>query len=144
MDPLTIARKCMREPIPEIRDAARILDAAVTAHLLGRRDLAEELIRLADLPVLRDYTESLWGSNSPYVQYRPVADAPASLSRDQRLKLRMPNSAEKVALLDRDGHHCRFCGVPVIRREVRERIKSSYPTALPWGTGMFCSTLLSS
>jgi hypothetical protein len=52
----------MREPIPEIRDAARLLDAAVTAHLLGRRDLAEQLIRLADMPILRDYTESLWGS----------------------------------------------------------------------------------
>ena len=133
MEPYTTARQCMREPISEIRDAARLLDAAVTAHLMGRRDLAEELIRLADMPVLRDYTESLWGSKSPYVQYRAIADAPPSFSHDQRVKVRMPNSAEKAALYERDGHHCRFCGVPVIRREIRERIKSVYPAALPWG-----------
>jgi hypothetical protein len=133
MEPLATTRQCMREPIPETRDAARLLDAAVTAHLLGRRDLAEQLIRLADMPILRDYTESLWGSKSPYVQYRVIADAPPSFADDQRMKVRMPNSAEKAALYERDGHHCRFWGIPVIRREIRERIKSVYPAALPWG-----------
>jgi hypothetical protein len=48
----------------------------VSTHIIGRRDLAEELIRLADMPVLRDYTDSLWGVRSPYVQYRAIADAP--------------------------------------------------------------------
>jgi hypothetical protein len=43
-------RLCLPEPIPEIADAARYLDAAVSAHLAGRTDLAESLIRLADLP----------------------------------------------------------------------------------------------
>jgi 5-methylcytosine-specific restriction endonuclease McrA len=124
----------MREPIPEIADAARLLDAAVATHLIGRRDLAKELIRLADMPALRDYTESLWGVRSPYVQYRAIADAPPSLSRDQRVRLRMPNPDEKAALYQRDGHHCRFCGMPVIRKEVRERIRSVYPAALSWGT----------
>jgi 5-methylcytosine-specific restriction endonuclease McrA len=134
MESIAIARKCMREPIPEIVDAARLLDDAATAHLLGRRDLAEDLLRLADMPVLRDYSESLWGSKSPHVQYRVIADAPPSLSHDQRVKVRMPNSAEKVALYRRDGYHCRFCGIPVIRREVRKCIKSVYPVAVPWGS----------
>jgi hypothetical protein len=35
----------------------------------------------------------------------------------------------------RDGLHCRFCGIPLIRREVRERIRMSYPTI--WGRQNF-------
>ena len=58
-------RSCLREPISEIADAARLLDAAVSAHLMGRHDLAEELIRLADMPAITDFGESLWGTKSP-------------------------------------------------------------------------------
>ncbi|MGB8354796.1 MAG: hypothetical protein WCD79_12955 [Chthoniobacteraceae bacterium] len=60
-------RPCLREPIPEILDAARYLDAAVSAHLAGRSDLAGALICLADMPAIREWTESLWGTGSPYV-----------------------------------------------------------------------------
>ncbi|MCG8042457.1 MAG: hypothetical protein JAZ17_03525 [Candidatus Thiodiazotropha endolucinida] len=35
--------RCFRDPIPEIFDAARYLDAAVSAHFAGKTDLAEEL-----------------------------------------------------------------------------------------------------
>src|ERR1700676_1705758 len=103
---------CLREPIPEIADAARYLDEAVSAHLIGRSNLAEELIRLADMSAIREWTESLWGSNSPFVVYRTVSGAPPSLPREQRVK-RMPTSTEKRYLLQRDGYHCRFCGIPV-------------------------------
>jgi hypothetical protein len=101
MESIAIARKCMREPIPEIVDAARLLDDAATAHLLGRRDLAEDLLRLADMPVLRDYSESLWGSKSPHVQYRVIADAPPSLSHDQRVKVRRHPGHDKASQEER-------------------------------------------
>jgi 5-methylcytosine-specific restriction endonuclease McrA len=133
MEQPVTSRQCLRKPIPEIADAARLLDEAVTAHLTGRRDVTAELIRLANMPVLRDYTESLWGAKSPYVQYRAVPDAPPGLAKDQRVKVRMPSAAEKAALYRRDGYHCRFCGIPVIRGEVRKRIRSAYPDALRWG-----------
>ncbi|MEP0869412.1 HNH endonuclease [Trichocoleus desertorum AS-A10] len=126
-------RPCFREPIPEIADVARYLDAAVSAHLVGRFDVAEALIRLADIPAVREWTESLWGANSPYTQYRVVANAPPHLPKDQRVPNRMPTAAQKHFLHQRDGYHCRFCGVPVIRGEVRDRIKKAYPDALPWG-----------
>jgi hypothetical protein len=138
--PLT-RRQCLREPSPEIADAARLLDEAVTAHLIGRRDVTAGLIRLANMPVLRDYTESLWGAKSPYVQYRAVPDAPPGLAKDQRVKVRMPSAAEKAALYSRDGYHCRFCGIPVIRGEVRKRIRSAYPMLCAGGQLMWSSTL---
>jgi 5-methylcytosine-specific restriction endonuclease McrA len=133
MQQSTTARRCLREPIPEIADAARLLDAAVTAHLVGRRDLAEQLIRLADMPAITDFGESLWGIKSPHREYRAVAGAPPSIPKEQRSAERGPNSALKRALILRDGYHCRFCGMPVIRKEVRERIRKVYPDALRWG-----------
>nr|WP_255527271.1 HNH endonuclease [Trichocoleus sp. FACHB-46] len=45
----------------------------------------------------------------------------------------MPTAAQKHFLHQRDGYHCRFCGVPVIRGEVRDRLRKFYPDALPWG-----------
>ena len=132
MESIAIARKCMREPIPEIRDAARLLDAAVTAHLLGRRDLAEQLLRLADMPAIRDWSESIWGAKSPHVQYRKVPQPLAYLPKGLRVERRNPTADQKRALHNRDGYHCRFCGIPVIRAEVRKRIRSVYPAALRW------------
>jgi 5-methylcytosine-specific restriction endonuclease McrA len=125
-------RQCLRDSIPEIADAARYLDAAVSAHLAGRSDLAELLILQADMPEIREWTESLWGRNSPYVKVQepsgPVISAP------QLIQARMPTTTDKAFLHLRDGYNCRFCGIPVIRAEVRKRIKAAYPKALSWGT----------
>ena len=124
-------RVCLREPIPEIATAAHYLNEAVSYHLSGRFDLADELIRRANIPAIREWTESLWGKRSPYVKYRGRHSPPAIGSRKAGIS-RMPSSAEKRNLLQRDGYHCRFCGIPVIRHEVRNRIRKSYPDALPW------------
>lgn len=124
---------CFRKPIPEIYEAAQYLDDAITAHLAGDRQAAEALIKRADIPAIREWTESIWGKGSPYVKFRETPDSPAKLAKEQRVKVRMPNKSEKEMLHQRDGYHCRFCNVPVIRKEVREELKRAYPDALPWG-----------
>lgn len=126
-------RYCLRLPIPEIYDAARFLDAAVSAHTQGRRDLADELFRLANNKTVWDWTDSVWGKSSPHVQYRQIPNAPPTLPKDQRVKVRMPTTEEKSRIHARDGFHCRFCGIPVIRREVRQKIAALYPDSVPWG-----------
>ncbi len=85
------------------------------------------------MPAIREWTESLWGANSLYVNVRKVPGAPPSLPKDQRVKVRMPTVAEKTMLHERDGYHCRFCGIPLIRMEIRKRIKNIYPESLSWG-----------
>lgn len=114
-----------------------MLDAAVTAHFNGDGRLADELIRNADMPQIREWTESLWGGNSPYVKVRTVSNPPPYLPKEQRIKVRMPNTAEKRMLHERDGFHCRFCGIPLIRMEIRKRIKDVYPDSLSWGSTNF-------
>jgi 5-methylcytosine-specific restriction endonuclease McrA len=125
---------CLREPIPEIFDAARCLDAAVVAHLAGDRVETERLIRVADDPRIAQWTESLWGRGGPWMQLpRPVPDPPPYLKRNARPLPRMPTAAQRAQLLARDGHHCRFCGIPLIRAEVRRRFMDAYPDAARWG-----------
>jgi hypothetical protein len=122
---------CFREPIPEIFEAAQQLDAAVSAHLSGNSAQAEHYIRLADAPAIRDWVESILGKGAPYV----VVQATTGLNpaTEMRVNARMPTAAEKRQLHQRDGYLCRFCGLPVIRPEVRNSIKRQYPNALRWG-----------
>jgi 5-methylcytosine-specific restriction endonuclease McrA len=131
---LSSNRLCLRPAIPEIALAAKYLNDAASSHISGRLKDADELIRAANIPAIKDWVESLWGKASPYVQYRAVPNGPPTLSRAERLVLRMPTAADKRSLLERDGYHCRFCGIPVIRKEVRDRLRKFYPEALPWPT----------
>lgn len=126
-------KTCLRDPIPEIYDAARYLDSAVPAHLAGKTRLSEELIRLADMPIVREWTESIWGSGGLYTEFQQSLGEPETIPKDSRDSVRMPNMQGQKALHDRDGYHCRFCGIPVIRKEVRQVIKKLYPDVLQWG-----------
>ena len=47
-------RRCLCEPIPQVMDAARYIDAAATAHLASNSVLAEHLFRLAYMPEVRE------------------------------------------------------------------------------------------
>ena len=123
-------RRCFREPTPAVLQAARSLDAAVTAHLAGDTDTATRKFAEADDPEVRAWLESLWGKGSPYVivNQLPVLDVA------ERVKARMPTPRQKLELHQRDRYHCRFCGVPVIRPDVRKRAAALYPSVVPWGT----------
>ena len=41
--------------------------------------------------------------------------------------------ALEATVVARDGHWCRFCGIGVIRREMRTAVRNAYPDALRWG-----------
>lgn len=123
-----------REHIPEMADAARYLDAAVSAHLSGRQGLAEELIRAADMPILRQWLDSIWGKNSPYVQPRLDSSSPNLVAPEGKTRARMPTKQDLSRLIARDGFHCRICGMPLVRAEVRKHLHAFYPEALPWGS----------
>ncbi|MFI8747544.1 HNH endonuclease [Pseudomonas sp. NPDC077186] len=130
MNNLVSLKRCFREPIPEIFDAARYLDAAVSAHLNGHSTVAAELFSLANDPKVWAWTDSIWGKNSPYVVVKKQPNKEAI----EKTVSRMPTTAQKAELHKRDGFHCRFCGIPVIRAEIRKIIHKIYPTAVQWGS----------
>jgi len=127
-------RTCLREPIPEIFDAARYLDEAVSAHFAGHTAMADKLIRMADMPIITEWTESLWGKGGPWSQPAlPVSNPKVFIPKDQRTKVRMPTKTDIASLLLRDGFHCRFCGIPLVRSETRNSLCAIYPEAARWG-----------
>ena len=123
-------RKCFREPVPELMDVARYLDAAVSAHLAGHTKTAEDLFALANCSTAREWLESIWGKSSPYVKINRLP--PPAVT--DRVQARMPTVAQKKQLHVRDGYRCRFCSIPVIRPEVRKRAVELYPLTVTWGT----------
>jgi hypothetical protein len=132
-------RRCMREPIAEIFEASQLLDRATDAHLAGDHLTAETLIGAANMPSVRVWTESLWGSKAAnpdqwrYHRFRPVASAPPYLPKPQRIVERMPSAMERRGIIERYGRNCVFCGIPLIRKEVRVAFTRFYPKAAPWG-----------
>lgn len=129
----------MREPIDEIFRAAHLLDRATGAHLVGDRSGAEMLIRRANMPAIRAWTESLWGGKDAnpdqwkFHRFRAVATAPPHLPKAERVVKRMPSAAERRCIIEHYGRNCVFCGIPLISDKVRIAIGRVYPDALPWG-----------
>lgn len=139
-DSFLAPQRCIREPITDIFYAAYLLDRAAGAHLVGDYSAAETLIEAADIPAVRAWTESLWGNKAAnpdqwkYHRFRPVPVAPPHLPTGQRTAERMPSSAERKSIIARDGRNCVFCGIPLVRSEVRAALVRAYPSGLSWGS----------
>ncbi len=125
---MTMRRACLRVPIPDIFEAAEFLNLAANEHLAGERNRVIELLHAANMPSVREWAESLWGAHCQYVPANLV-----SPRGGDRTALRMPTTAMRRELHKRDGYHCRFCGIPVIRAEVRKLFNASYPECSLWG-----------
>jgi 5-methylcytosine-specific restriction endonuclease McrA len=127
-------RQCLIEPTPALFDAAAVLSAAVDAHLNGDFEEAGRLIRSADSPQVRAFTESAWGPGGKQrLGFVHVAGALPRPPSCERPVPRMPTTSTRSAVVERDGFHCRFCGLPVIPPLVRQLIRQAYPEALSWG-----------
>lgn len=72
------------------------------------------------MSIVRDWTESIWGSGGLYTGFQQRLGNPETIAQEDRDSIRMPNKTGEKALHDRDGYHCRFCGIHVIRKAVRE------------------------
>jgi hypothetical protein len=83
-------KRYFREPIQEIYDAAKYLDAAVSAHLSDHTELAKTLFKLANDPKIWDWTDSIWGSNSQYVQVTKKQSLHTKPKEKKRTECLMP------------------------------------------------------
>ena len=123
-------RRCLSEPIPQVWDAVRYLDAAVSAHMQQKLELAAVLFQQADMPEIRLWTKSIWANSKIHLKYPAGNEA---VPKALRSKSRMPVEALKTLIHERDGYTCRFCSMPVVRSTTRMRIQRSYPEAVSWG-----------
>ena len=128
-------RYCFRDPIPEIFEAANLLNYAAQAHLRSESGRADALLRAADMPVIGEWLDSIWlnpGNNRVSSQ---IVDLPPVLVKSERHLPRDAPPEMKRALVARDGHHCRLCGLPLVRAEVRKLLNRFYPEATRWSGG---------
>jgi hypothetical protein len=123
----------LKEPIPEIFHAAKKLNEAVMAHLSKDYSSAERLFLETNLNEIREWTESIWGSSGIYYNLVSSLGTPITIEKELRDIIRMPTKEEEQFLIKRDGFFCRFCGIPLIRKEVRVALNKMYPNAIPWG-----------
>ncbi len=123
-------RVSFREPVREIFIAQGYLGAAAEAHLCGNAELVERLLEKADIPAIREWTESIWGwglNKHAIIRFREVPGLPLPLPAGEA---RMPTVEVRKRVVERDGWHCRFCSIPLIGKQVREAIRARY--SLRW------------
>ena len=126
-------RRSLMQPIPEIFEAARLLSSGVDAHLAGDRKTADRCFAEANSPVVWQYTDAGWGAGCRVRHgFISIPDGPPYLAKDARPVPRMPKTATKKAVVERDGYHCRFCGIPVVDPAIRTLLNREYPDTVTW------------
>jgi hypothetical protein len=123
-------KRSLLEPIPELELAAKLLDSAADALLIGKEKLAASLISEADLPEIMAYAIRLVGKLSPEVHR--LLKRPLCLPSNERNSARMPSAATQAAIFSRDGWRCRFCGVKVISKAARTILIRRFPSESHW------------
>lgn len=123
-------RKSLLQPIPELKLASKLLDAAAESIILGRLDLAAHLIIDSDMPEILDYMIKIIGPLSMDV-HRQIK-RPKSIPKEERDPKRMPSLSIQYEIFNRDGWHCRFCNTPVISRKSRNMLVKLFPNETRW------------
>lgn len=126
----TSTRQFLRAPIPEIEMAAESLKLAAEAHVAGHRERAAALLEEANKSAVRQWTESIWGKGGEYAVSGAFKSMPAFV---KGVTERMPTLELQRELHRRDGFYCRFCGIPVVRKPVREYFRAQYLEVRVWG-----------
>ena len=127
-------RRCLLEPTPAIYLAHDLLNEAAECHKKGDHEGAEKAIQSADLPEISEWMESIWGPFSPSIHRRwieKIADED-KVPPATRAKQYIPKEL-RDKLVERDGYHCRWCGIPVISAKARDLLKKKYPKIFRWG-----------
>lgn len=122
-------RDCFLQPPALLLEGLEKIDEAVEAHLDNDRKTAQELLLATDFEEVRAYVDRVQGKNDPEVhRYREVAGAPPI----ERARYRMPSAKAQIAIFERDGWRCRFCGIKVILRAAIKAINEVYAAEVRW------------
>lgn len=125
-------RDCFAVPIAEIFEAANLLDYAVSAHLRGDEKRAETLLKAADMPVIGEWLDPIWTSPQRQLIGGTFPEMPPLVPKADRHRPRDATDVMKRELVARDGHHCRLCGIPLVRAAIRKLLTTQYPSAVRW------------
>ena len=130
--PSTQQRYSIKEPISEIYAAWDILSDAADAHLCGDTNGAALLFGKANSSAVWNWLNPAWNTSKPHLRHmKPVGDT-KTVAKESRDPNRQPTDEVKQAAIARDGHRCRYCGIPVVDADIRKWAQQNYAAAVPW------------
>ncbi len=136
-----MSRKHLYDPIPELFEAAALLQKAALAHISGESETVESLLAQSDMPQLFDWSEALFAGRTisreikaQIFQYSIDPERPLPLPVDLRASGSIPTRLARE-VIQRDGYFCRFCGIPVIDPKSQSFLRRAYPKTIRWGLG---------
>ena len=125
-------RSSLKEPIDELFKSWEAMSAAADAHISGDVNAAARLFGEANDAALWDWLYPEWERcHLNVVEKKPPGDS-VPISEDHRDPKRYLSDADKDRLIRRDGYRCRYCGIPVISRQIRAEAHRLYPSSVPW------------
>lgn len=117
----------IKSPEDSLRRARDNLTRATDAHLAGDADSARRLFIKADCDEVWDWLHPAWYIPVRNVKSMVVPGDTMKVPKADRDPDRNIAAAIKRAVLARDGHHCRYCGIEVVAAEIRNIIFRLYP-----------------
>ena len=125
-------KRSIKEPIPEIFHTWDFLNQAVDAHLAGDKPRADVFFRKADMHAVWEWLNPAWARPDLNVVVPTASDDTQTVSKEFRDPDRNIAPAVRIAVLQRDGYRCRYCGIPVVHADIRKLAHRLYPDAVPW------------
>ncbi len=119
--PLTSAHVCV---VQALTDAGE-------AHVQGDAVQANASFAQADIPGMAAYVLRIIGKVDAGI-HRQSRTPEAALLLPKAQQVGMPSAADQRRIFERDGWHCRCCGVPVVSPQARTRLSARHG-ALRWG-----------
>jgi len=104
---------------------------AAQAHVRGDAVQASALFAQADIPAMADYVLRIIGKVDAAI-HRQARTPDAALLIPKARQVGMPSAAAQQKIFERDGWHCRCCGVPVVCSRARARLSARHG-AVRWG-----------
>ena len=139
-------RRSIKTPITQIFQAAELMSLFADAHLAGQIVEAERFLQAANNPDVWNWTNPHWDKVHLNPRYKdPLPGDTIQVAKDQRDPRTNLSPNQWRNLIERDGFHCRYCGIPVIHDAVRKWLtlegkkgaakgKRPYEAAVPWNT----------
>lgn len=116
---------------PAHADVVQALTNASEAHVQGDMARANALLGDADIHGMTDYVLRIIGKVDAAI-HRQARTPDAVLLIPKAQQVGMPGAAEQRKIFERDGWHCRCCGVPVVSPQARACLSACH-SALRWG-----------
>lgn len=121
--------KCFMVPPEFVIQTAYDIRSAFEAYCDGDVQRSRLLLAKADDPKLTKYQEDV---NRIKLERAAIFMKMATVIKKPKVETRMPKESEKVKIFTRDGWHCRFCGNPVIYKDVVKHF-SKLEIGARWG-----------